>query len=91
MIRAIRPLLGQRDLRRLLITRAMAVVQRAIWRGETSGPWFSRDAGTQAEDAGRGGARQQDGAGGLGAHHEKAGLPGSCCRLTSQKEGRESG
>ena len=56
------------------------------------GPVVGRDAGTQTEDAGRGGGRKQDGANGLDADHEKGGLPGSCCRLTSQeKERSESG
>ena len=47
-----------------------------------------RDVGTQAEDAGRGGARQQDGADGLGADHEKGDLPGSRCRLTGRRKER---
>jgi len=33
--------MGQRDLRRLLIIGAMAVVQQAIRRGETSDPWLA--------------------------------------------------
>ena len=33
--------MGQRDLRRLLITGAMAVVRHAIRRGETSDPWLA--------------------------------------------------
>ena len=45
-----------------------------------------RDAGVQAEEGGRGGARQQDGAEGLGAGHEKGGLPGSRCRLSGQRK-----
>ena len=43
-----------------------------------------QDGGTQAEDAGRGGPRQQDGAEGLGAGQEKGGLSGSQCRLTGR-------
>ena len=34
--------MGQRDLRRLLITGAMAVVKQAIRRGETADPWLAR-------------------------------------------------
>ena len=34
--------MGQRDLRRLLITGAMAVVRWAVRRGETSDPWLAR-------------------------------------------------
>ena len=33
--------MGQRDLRRLLITGAIAVVRHAIRRGETSDPWLA--------------------------------------------------
>ena len=33
--------MGQRDLRRLLITGAMAVVRWAARRGETSDPWLA--------------------------------------------------
>ena len=32
--------MGQRDLRRLLITGAMAVVSWAVRRGETTDPWL---------------------------------------------------
>ena len=34
--------MGQRDLRRLLITGAMAVIRHAIRRGETTDPWLAR-------------------------------------------------
>ena len=34
--------MGQRDLRRLLITGAMAVVRWAVMRGETADPWLAR-------------------------------------------------
>ena len=34
--------MGQRDLRRLLITGAMSVIQQAIRRGKTTDPWLSR-------------------------------------------------
>ena len=34
--------MGQRDLRRLLITGAMAVIRQAIRRGEASDPWLAR-------------------------------------------------
>ncbi len=33
--------MGQRDLRQLLITGAMAVIQHAIRRGETTDPWLT--------------------------------------------------
>ena len=42
MIRATYTPLGQRDLRRLLITGATAVVRQAIRRGETTDPWLAR-------------------------------------------------
>ena len=34
--------MGQRDLRRLLIIGAMAVVSSAVRRGETNDPWLAR-------------------------------------------------
>ena len=34
--------MGQRDLRRLMITGAMAVISWAVRRGETSDPWLVR-------------------------------------------------
>ncbi len=34
--------MGQRDLRRLFITGAMAVIHQAIRRGEASDPWLAR-------------------------------------------------
>ena len=34
--------MGQRDLRRLLITGAMAAIQHASRRSETSDPWLAR-------------------------------------------------
>ena len=34
--------LGQRDLRRLLVTGAMTVVQHASRRGEVTDPWLAR-------------------------------------------------
>ena len=61
--------MGRRDLRRLLITGAMAVIHHARRRGKIIGPLAGQDVGTQAEDAGGGG--QQDGAHRLGADHEK--------------------
>ena len=42
MIQAFGTPLGQRDLRRLLITGAMAGVQHAIRRGEITDPWLAR-------------------------------------------------
>ena len=47
-----------------------------------------RDAVTQAEEAGRGGARQQDGADGMGAGYEKGDLPGSGRRLSGRRKER---
>ena len=47
-----------------------------------------RDVGTQAEEGGRGGARQQDGTEGLGAEDEKGDLPDSCCCLTERRKER---
>ena len=34
-------MLGQHDLRRLLVTAAMAVVQHAVRRGEITDPWLT--------------------------------------------------
>ena len=36
--------MGQRDLKRLLISGAMAVVSGAVRRGETTDPWLDREA-----------------------------------------------
>ena len=72
--------MGQRDLRRLLITGAMTVVRWATRRGRTDDPWLAQDAGAQAEDAGCGGAGQPDGAYRLGADDEEGDLPGSRAR-----------
>ena len=33
--------MGQRDLRRLLITGATAVLRHASWRGEATDPWLA--------------------------------------------------
>ena len=81
--------MGQRDLRRLLITGAMAVVQQASRRGGTSDPWLAGMLARQAEDAGRSGTRQQDGAHRLGAEHEKGNLPVLRCRLTWRRKWRK--
>ena len=69
--------MGQRDLRRLLITGAMAVVRWASRRGEDEGPVAGPDADAQAQEAGRRRAGQPDGAHRLGADDEQRGLPGS--------------
>ena len=69
--------MGQRDLRRLLVTGAMTVVRWAVRRGVTTDPWLAGMLGAQAEDARRGGAAQQDGAHRLGATDEEGELPGS--------------
>ena len=83
--------MGQRDLRRLLITGAMTVVPAREPRRREYGPVAGRDAGTQAEEGSRGGPRQPDGAEGLGAGHTERDLPGSPCRLSGRrKEGNES-
>ena len=73
--------MGQRDLRRLLITGAMTVVRHGgPDAAETDGPLAGQDAGAQAEDACRGGAGQPDGAYRLGADDEEGDLPGSRAR-----------
>ena len=55
--------MGQRDLRRLLICGAMAVVRWAIRRGETDDPWLARMLACKPPKNGRGGgAGQPDGA-----------------------------
>ena len=53
------------------------------------GPVAGRDVGTQAEDAGRSGTRQQDGTHRLGAEHEKGNLPVLRCRLTWRRKRRK--
>ena len=78
--------MGQRDLRRLLITGAMAVVSWAARRGATNDPLAGPNAGPQAENAGRGGAGQPDGTHHLGADNEEGELPGSRRRLRGRRK-----
>ena len=73
--------MGQQDLRRLLVTGAMAVVRQTTRCGD-HGSVAGRDVGAQAEESGGGSARQQDGATGLGAGNEEGDLPASRCRLS---------
>ena len=73
--------MGQRDLRRLLIIGAMAVICSANRRGGTQDPWLARMLARKAEDACRGGAGQPDGADRLGIDGEEGGLPGPRRRL----------
>ena len=72
--------MGQRDLRRLLITGAMAVVRWSVRRGRDRRSVARQDAGVQAADACRSGAGQPDGAYRLGADDEEGDLPGSRAR-----------
>ena len=86
--------MGQRDLRRLLIIGAMAVVSSAVRRGETNDPVAGQDAGAQAANACRGGAGQQDGAHRLGAYDTQGDLPrfrAGCCLTRRQPRGMTSG
>ena len=76
--------MGQRDLRRLLVSGAMATVSWAVRRG-TKDPWLAPDAGAQAAHAGRRGACQPDGAHRLGVDDEARMLPRTGpCRLRRQ-------
>ena len=79
--------MGQRDLRRLLIIGAMAVVQTGnpAW-GRHRIRGLDRDARAQAEDAGLGGAGQQDGTDRVGADHEEGVLQGSRHRLSGRRK-----
>ena len=77
--------MGQCDLRRLLITGAMAVVRWAVRRGETADPWLARMLSRKPTHAGRGGAGQQDGAHRLGAGDEEGDLSGSRRSLTGRR------
>ena len=53
--------LGQRDIRRLLIIGAMAVVRLGLAEGCPGGKLAAAHAGSQTEDAGSDCARQRDG------------------------------
>ena len=84
--------MGQRDLRRLLITGAMSVVRNAeppTWRDD--GPLAGQYAGAQAEDARCSCAGQQNGAHHLGADDEEGELPGSRHRLRGRSAGSRRG
>ena len=78
--------MGQRDLRRLLITGAMAVVSWAARRGETNDPWLARMLARKPRNAGRGGAGQPDGTHHLGGDDEEGGLPGSRRHLRGRRK-----
>ena len=80
--------MGQQDLRRLLVTGAMFGYSAHGPARRDRGSVAGRDAGAQAEEGGRGGARQQNGAGGLGAEHERGDLPDPRCRLTERRKER---
>src|SRR4051812_23944078 len=58
--------MGQRDIRRLLIIGAMAVVRSAVRKSAPEGKLAAAHAGAQTKDAGGDCARQQNGALGLG-------------------------
>ena len=83
--------MGQRDLRRLLITGAMSVGRNAARRGETTDPWLASMLGAQAEDARCSCAGQQNGAHHLGADDEEGELPGSRHRLRGRSAGSRRG
>ena len=82
------PKMGQRDLRRLLITGAMAVV-RPAWCDDRS--LARQDAGAQTEDADRSGAGQPNGADRLGPDDNEGDLPGSRRRLKRRSAGAVGG
>ena len=77
--------MGQRDLRRLLITGAMTVVRCAVRRGVTTDPWLAGMLVRKPRMLRRGGAGQQDGAHRLGATDEEGELPGSRHRLRERR------
>ena len=86
-------MMGQRDLRRLLIIGAMAVVSSAVRHRRNERPLAGQDAGAQAANAGRGGAGQQDGAHRLGAHDTQGDLQrfcAGCCLTRRQPRGMTS-
>ena len=68
--------MGQRDIRRLLIIGAMAVVRWAIRKGAAEGSWLARHAGQEAAPCGGHCAGQQDGPLGLGDAQPGRGLSG---------------
>ena len=70
--------MGQRDIRRLLIIGAMAVVRWAIRKGDPFGNVAPSHAGAQAADARGNRAGEQDGPLDLGDVDEGRGLPRSC-------------
>ena len=78
--------MGQRDLRRLLITGRHGCGQLggSSWRNER--PLAGQDARPQAENAGRGGAGQPDGTHRLGGDDEEGELPGSRRRLRGRRK-----
>ena len=82
--------MGQRDLRRLLITGAMSVVRNAARRGETTDPWRPV-CWRAAEDARCSCAGQQNGAHHQGADDEEGELPGSRHRLRWRSAGSRRG
>jgi transposase len=59
--------MGQRDIRRLLIVGAVAVVRWAARKGAPEGSWLGRMLAPKVEEAGRGGAGQPHGTLGQGA------------------------
>ena len=79
--------MGQRDLRRLLISGAMTVVRHASRGGENTDPWLAGMLERKPKKGGRGGPRQPDGAKGLGAGHTEGDLQGWRCGLSGRKKG----
>ena len=70
--------MGQRDIRRLLIIGAMAVIRSALRKGPPEGSWLQRMLARETKDAGGDSARQQDGALGLGHADEGRRFSSSC-------------
>jgi hypothetical protein len=71
---------GQRDIRRLLVTGAMAVVRWVLRRGAPQNPWLERMLETQAAYSRGLRTGQQDGAQDLGDAHARRGLSRSADR-----------
>ena len=70
--------MGQRDIRRLLIIGAMAVIRSASRKGTGRGKLAASHAGAQAADGVGDRTRQQNGARDLGHADERRRLSGSC-------------
>ena len=77
--------MGQRDLRRLLVTGAMAVIRHASRRGEITDPWLAGMLARKPKKL----VAVALGAEGLGAGHKEGDLPGSRRRLSGPEKGEK--